>query len=143
MRSSFRQEAKSSNLDSETTGLTSAHRKGTTIAASSHGTSHSSQTSDGDADSDRSSTPAYFKCIHCDVLRSVNLQYDDICVYCLEHHQQWCLKGDHEADEPDFQSKEGWKDTLACNKCREGKVDMEEKKEESSDDSDSSGSSEQ
>lgn len=130
-------------MDSETTGLTSAQTQGTTIAASSHGTSYPSQTKDEDAESDRSSTLAYFKCIHCDILRSVNLQYDDICVYCLEHHQQWCLKGDHEADEPDFQGKEGWKYILACNKCREGKKDVEEKKEESSDDSDSSASSKQ
>lgn len=66
----------------------------------------------------RASTPTYFFCIHCSLARRTGLGYSDICVYCLEHEQQYCVAGDHEADRHLFTDTDGVEQS-SCRHCRE------------------------
>ena len=72
-----------------------------------------------------SDDPEYFRCVHCDFDRSVRLDYDGLCVYCLEPKQEWCFKGRHEADEATFGDSEG-AHHMYCKKCRGEKEDEQE-----------------
>jgi len=131
-------------LTSQFTDPSSTQTKGTTITDFSRQSSHLWRIGNRDDGGEQSLASAYFTCIHCDAIRSVNLRYDDICVYCLEQKQQWCIKGGHEADESSFKDEEGKEHILACNKCREGKADEKEQdKEKGSGDSESSENGEQ
>lgn len=63
------------------------------------------------------STATYFICIHCSITRGTGLRYSDICVYCLEHEQKYCIAGDHEADRDLFTDMEGTEQS-SCRDCR-------------------------
>ncbi|KAJ6131355.1 hypothetical protein N7523_001815 [Penicillium sp. IBT 18751x] len=74
--------------------------------------------------------PEFFRCVHCSFDRSVRLEYDGICVYCLEPKQEWCFKGRHEADEAAFKDRTGTHH-MYCEKCRGEKEDEEADGEQS------------
>ncbi|KAJ5132092.1 hypothetical protein N7448_006250 [Penicillium atrosanguineum] len=79
--------------------------------------------------SDQSSDdPEFFRCFHCGFDRSVRLDYEGICVYCLEPKQEWCFKGRHESDEAAFKDDEGTHH-MYCKKCRGQKEDEQEGKQ--------------
>ncbi|CAI7674889.1 unnamed protein product [Penicillium pancosmium] len=71
------------------------------------------------------SGPSHFVCMHCGKPRSIGLRYDDICVYCFEKKQQFCVPGDHETDQNEFYDEDG-NEYDACIDCREEMVKMEE-----------------
>lgn len=70
------------------------------------------------------SGPSHFVCMHCVKARSIGLRYDDICMYCFEKKQQFCVPGDHEIDENEFFDEDG-NEYDACNECREVMVNIE------------------
>lgn len=82
----------------------------------------SSNDSEEEGKDQSSDKPAFFRCVHCGFDRSVRLDYDGVCVYCLEPQQEWCFKGRHEADEAAFEDSEG-AHHMYCKKCRGEKED--------------------
>lgn len=68
---------------------------------------------------------AYFYCIRCSIPRGIGLSHDGICVYCLEHEQQYCMAGGHETDRPLFVDAEGVEHS-SCRECRERESTDEE-----------------
>lgn len=71
------------------------------------------------------SGPSHFICMHCMKPRSIGLRYDDICVYCFEKKQQFCVDGDHEMDQNEFFDEDG-NEYDVCNDCRVEMVKMED-----------------
>ncbi|KAJ5084891.1 hypothetical protein NUU61_009470 [Penicillium alfredii] len=63
------------------------------------------------------SLPLHFVCTHCQVPRSVRLHGLCICIYCLQHEQKYCVRGQHEMDRPDFVDLDGMEYEV-CNQCR-------------------------
>lgn len=68
---------------------------------------------------------AWFRCLHCGIARRAGVQYSEICLYCLEHEQKFCVFGDHEGDRPSFVGDDGVEYEV-CNDCREGRQRGEE-----------------
>lgn len=64
---------------------------------------------------------SYFTCIHCSIPRRSVLEYLGICIYCLQHEQKVCLRGQHELDRSDFIDEEG-DEHASCNVCRKGET---------------------
>lgn len=61
----------------------------------------------------------WFRCLHCGVARRAGLSFFEICLYCLEYPQKFCVYGDHEADQKCFVGDDGV-EYDECNGCREG-----------------------
>lgn len=59
----------------------------------------------------------YFRCAVCDVPRPIRFWDSGICAYCIEFPAQYCVQGDHEADQSCFIDAKGNLHEV-CNKCR-------------------------
>ncbi|KAJ5280474.1 hypothetical protein N7478_005846 [Penicillium angulare] len=75
----------------------------------------------------------HFFCPSCGLARSTRLNYDGICLYCLECEQKYCYFGKHEVDRNDFIDRRG-DEQVRCNKCREGEEYEESEQESGSED---------
>ncbi|KAJ5151296.1 uncharacterized protein N7482_010548 [Penicillium canariense] len=63
-----------------------------------------------------SSATRYFTCLHCSVVRPINLSdLGSICLYCLEQ-KMYCVKGDHENFESEFFDSNG-DGHAVCKQC--------------------------
>ncbi|KAJ5988666.1 hypothetical protein N7481_003876 [Penicillium waksmanii] len=107
----------------------SSHNSVESIENSIKSESLSSQYESSDDVGSDISGPSHFVCMHCAKARSIGLRYDDICVYCFEKKQQFCVPGDHETDQNEFFDEDG-NEYDVCNDCREKLVKMEEMKTE-------------
>ncbi|KAJ5108452.1 hypothetical protein N7456_005127 [Penicillium angulare] len=71
----------------------------------------------------------HFFCPSCGIARSNKLNYDGICIYCMEEEQKYCYFGNHEVDRGQFYTRRG-EEQVRCNECRGGD-DSEESESES------------